>query len=441
MKVKSFLATVGVLAIPVTIILTTGWNPLVWVGNKVESTRTMSDPPTTWRTSMGNTPDWVQQAGPSILAVGGDELVTAVDVGSGARRWYSQVDFSAVAGSDETGGAVVIVGGVVYPDGHRSALEAREPYSGAVVWNDPDAVGAWTYANLVITLACPKSSGCTLTGRQPRTGTRLWSAGLPSGARSLHGANHAIAAFQSLLAPAVGAAPAVLGFPVDDSVYLVRTDNGHTLPTQKSSAASRLVAAGSGQLRIDADYVNGGCRYTLHWTDLVAGRAAWHSTYFQPRTADGATCEQRGDPAADGDLFYLVGAGRADTLLTPETGKIAYTAKDGERILGVGGAQPGKPTAVLVRTADGKSVSARALTTGAELWQEPLGGGITMSTNGSVATFVNVGTGQLVARRVADGSVAIRADTLSSLLGYAEDGLILNEALRVGLLRYGSVHA
>lgn len=444
-RVRSFFVFVGVIAIPVTIMLTTGFNPLSWLNKQIEARRTLSDPPTVWQASLGNTPDWVLPAGNSVLVAGGDQLVSAVDTGTGTVLWHVQAAYGGVAGAGA--GSVVVLGGEVLPDGKRTAFEVRDPYSGSVLWKDDAANGAWTYANLVVTLSCPKSAGCTLTGYQPRSGNKLWSADLPAGARVLGGYNHSIAAPHSLLAPGVGVAPPVLGFPVDDSVYLVDTATGTRYPTQKSTADSRIVAAGTGQLRIDAKYVNGGCRYTLSWTPLTrAGKSAaraWQSTIFQARTGDGSVCEQRGGPTADGDptmagrlYLYFVGPGREDTVMDVATGKVVYTAGDGGRVVGLGGADPTRPDVALVRTGDGKALTARALATGKELWRQAVSSAVTVTTNGTVVSFLDAGTGKLAVRRVADGAVVLQADTLSLLVGYGADGVVLGETLRVGLLRY-----
>ncbi len=443
MRVKSFFAFLGVVAIPVTVMIIAGYNPLPAVRDWVSKGNTLADPATAWHLRLDIAPHEVTPAGSNSLLFTGDHAYAVVRSSDGSLLWpktLENVDYAGVAGSGA--GTVVVLGGAKTDD--RRLLDVRDAGSGVSLWKEPATFGVWTFTDLVITLSCPDSDGCVLKAHAPTSQKEKWSVGLlPISVRELSGLNHQIAGLRSLVATGPAKAPPILGFPVNGKVWLLNTATGGVLDKPASTAASRVVAVGTGVLRIDADYRNGGCQYTMNWTNLL-GKGSWHSTDLQPRTDDGAACEQRGDPAADGGLLYVVGSDRRDGLAAVRaggSGRPLFTTADGERIVAVGGFDPGgTPTVVLVRSADGKTISARPLSGGAELWHETVNKDISVGTDGSIVTFINPKAGELTARQMLSGAVSIRATTVATLLGYAPDGLVLNEARTIGVLRYGAVH-
>jgi outer membrane protein assembly factor BamB len=442
-RVKSFFALVGVIAIPVTIILVSGRNPLPWAFDQLKGSRSLADPATAWRVDVGNTPDWAYAPDTSVLAVGGDNLVTVLDQTNGDKRWQQVTDWASVAGSTTAGGAVVVLGGVIPDHGDRIPLQVRDADSGAVLWpnkgdTDESALGAWTYSDMVITLTCPKSKDCTLVGHRPHdVRGELWKVALPSAARTLHGGNSGLAGLRTQLAGGLTSVPKVLGFPVDGKVYLVDTARGRILTSPSSSPDSRVVAAGTGVLRIDADYVNGGCRITLRWSDLLGGARGWQHDQYEPVSSDGSACESRGEPAGDGGLLYVTGADRTESLLDVRTGEKVFSTAADERILAVAGGSD-RASVVLVRSAKHDAITARSLS-GGQLWQQTINEHTQVASDGDVVTFVAPDTGELTARAANGGETRIQATSLANLLGYTPGGLVLNETLSVGLLRYGSV--
>jgi outer membrane protein assembly factor BamB len=443
-RVKSFFALVGVIAIPVTIILVSGRNPLPWAFDQLKGSRSLADPATAWRVDVGNTPDWAYAPDTSVLAVGGDNLVTVLDQNGGDKRWQQVTDWASVAGSATGGGAVVVLGGVIPDHGDRIPLQVRDADTGAVLWpnkgdTDEKALAAWTWTDMVVTLTCPKSKDCTLVGHKPHdVHGELWKLQLPSSARTLHGANPGLAGLRTQLHGGRPAAPKVLGFPVDDKVYLVDTARGRLLGTESTSPQSRVVAAGTGMLRIDADYVNSGCRITLRWNDLLGSAKGWQHDQYQPVSSDGSACESRGQPAGDGGLLYVTGADRTESLLDVRTGEKVFSTAADEHVITVAGGSD-RASVVLVRSAQRDAVIARPLSGGGPLWQQTINEHTQVGSDGDVVTFVSPDTGELTARAAAGGETRIHATSLANLLGYTPGGLVLNETLSVGLLRYGSV--
>jgi outer membrane protein assembly factor BamB len=443
-RVKSFFALVGVVAIPVTIILVSGRNPLPWLAGHVAGVRGLSDPPTAWQLQVGNTPQWAAAAGTSTLVLGGDQLVTAVNPDNGDKRWQQAAQWAAVAGGSGGGAAVVVLGGVVPDHGDPRPLEVVDAASGSVLWPntgdvDVDAAAAWTFTDLVLTLTCPKSKECVLVAHQPHAARgEQWRLKLPAAARTLRGANPTLAGLRTQLTGALGPAPPVLGFPVADQVYLVDPARGRLLASPASSPTSRVLAAGSGQLRVGTELVNGACRFTLQWSDLTGRGGGWSRNQYQPATGDGASCESRGQPAGDGGLLSVLGPGRRSTLLDVRTGEVVFSSADDERILAAA-SSGGRASVALVRSAGKDTVTARSLSTGAALWRQPVNEHTLVGTDGAVVTFLAPESGELTARGLPGGETKIHANTLAVLLGYAPAGLVLDETLKVGLLRYGSI--
>ncbi len=140
--VKTLLALIGLLAIPVTYGLVTGWNPLPGLGDKVSAgldaklggNHTLADPAAAWTVRIGDTPTWAASAG-GVMIIGSRGGVEARGATTGTPLWARTVDYAAVAGSDTTGDAVLLLGA----RGH--GYQAVNPRDGAERWKDPTALG------------------------------------------------------------------------------------------------------------------------------------------------------------------------------------------------------------------------------------------------------------------------------------------------------------
>src|SRR5581483_7377740 len=105
-----------------------------------------------------------------------------------------------------------------------------DPASGNVRWKDADAVGAWTYRDLVLTLSCGGLSDCTLAARTPGDGTQRWKSTLPGIGRVLAGVNRELlgsrelsSTYRDAVAASPDPVPSLLGFPTDERVQVVDT--------------------------------------------------------------------------------------------------------------------------------------------------------------------------------------------------------------------------
>src|SRR3954463_7515254 len=171
---ETALGAIGVLALIITAIIVTGWNPLSkagdWWQKVADSTGKLSTPDTTWSERVGGQPSSAVVAGTAaVVSMRG--TVEGRSLTSGQVLWTKEADWAGVAG--DGGNVVAIVGR------RGTGLEALDPGTGTARWKDSEAVGAWTFRDSVLTLACGKLSDCTLTARAPRDGAQIWKLTLP----------------------------------------------------------------------------------------------------------------------------------------------------------------------------------------------------------------------------------------------------------------------
>src|SRR4051812_45086837 len=145
-KVRNFetaLGAIGVLALVITAILVTGWNPLPkvsgdfgdWWEKVASSSGKLAEPETLWTDRVGGQPSAAVIAGDAVI-VQMRGTIEARGLRSGTELWTKEADWAAMAGDGSNLIAVV---------GRRGkGLEAIDPASGTVKWKT-DAIGAWTY--------------------------------------------------------------------------------------------------------------------------------------------------------------------------------------------------------------------------------------------------------------------------------------------------------
>jgi hypothetical protein len=117
-------------------------------------------------------------------------------------------------------------------------------------------------------------------------------------------------------------------------------------------------------------------------------------------------------------------------LLDPDTGAEVFRAGPGERLVNTNG------RLVLVRTPDGKQVVAVDLDSGKTRWTRAVGKGVTIAMGPNVVVFVDAGA-QTLTVLADNGSVLASVTSDATVLGYADNGLIVNGGRQVGLISYG----
>lgn len=429
--VKTFLAVLGLLAIPVTYGLVTGWNPVPGLLNRLSKIHSLSQPAARWVVRAGDQPLSGASGGSTVVLFesGG---VQARDARTGAQVWAGDADWAAMAGTAKAGGPVVLLG--TRGEGYR-VLDAAD---GRTRWSEPSALGAWTYTDMVVDITCPEVLSCTLRGRDPADGRVRWRAVLAGNGRAFAGANRPLAALRPLQgkehseAALIRPVPALLGFRLDDHVSVYSSRSGSLLRSYRSSSTRWVTVVGDRAVISEVGERGGTCRFTLIAEDPASGREVWRHDGYQPATGAGMGCDQREDQAGGGNLIEVHGPDGVDTLLDADTGAEAYRAPPTTVVESTDG------DVILVRFTDRTSI--RLLRrSGTPLWSRQVSRYATVSLGPGRVLVVDPDAQRLTALDTVSGRVVVDATTFADVLGYAEDGLVICSGRSVGLLTYGSV--
>ncbi len=420
-RFEALLGVVGIVALVVAYSMATGWKPLPKVADWLDRHRTLAEPAPAWTTRVGDQPSGAVVLGGTVVLTAGHTM-SGYRLADGTLRWTRAAPWSAVGGSGVS--AVVVAG----RGGH--GYDAVDPETGAVRWSDPDATGAWAFTDLVVGLSCPGSGGCRLVARWPGSGATRWTAALPADARALDGINHPLVGIRPLghRTAAPGAAPPLLGLPIDDQVVVVDTATGARLGSYHDTPTSWAAAAGNRVVVTTGNYHADRCHPRVEGHDPGTGRSVWQRDGYDLHTGTALGCDQRTDPTGAGGLLDATGPDGHEGLLDAGTGAEVFRAGTGEKILDTDGAT------VLVRGAD-HGVRAVDLHTGATRWHRPAGRSAEVVLGPGVAVLTDPDTGRLVA--ISDsGQVRVDVTSGASVLGYAATGLIVNIGRDVGLVNY-----
>ena len=423
-RFEATLGVVGVLALGLTYSIATGWNPLPAVQSWLDRSQTLAEPSPAWTVRTGDQPSWAVVAG-SVAVVGAGGTVGGYALSGGSELWTRAATWSAVAGSGA--GAVVVIGQPT------QGYQALDPATAAVRWSDPKAIGAWTFTDLIIGISCPQGVVCVLTARMPQNGTVRWEVALPGDARPLGGANRPLVGVRPLGAVdrAPEPVPALLGFPVGDEVQVVDTVAGTRPHTYRATPSAWVSVAGTRVVVSRGDARRGKCTLSAEGRDPAGDRLVWQRDGYDLHTASAAGCDERANPVGGGGLLAARSPDGRDVLLEPTTGDEVYRAGAGEKLLDSDGRQ------VLVRTADRTAVRAVDVGSGTTRWTRPAARDAGVALGPGVVVFTDLAANRLTAVSAA-GTVLADVSSAATVLGYAEDGVLVNVGRQVGLVRYAA---
>src|SRR2546430_2058052 len=318
-RVEAILGVVGVLALGVTYSIATGWNPLPAAQAWLDKHRTLAEPAPAWTVKVAEEPSGAGVAAGTVVVTAGG-AATGYALADGRSLWTREAGWSAVAGAGT--GAVVVAG----KPGH--GYDVLNPTTGAPRWTDPSAIGAWTFSDLVIGLACPQSVVCILTARAPDSGTLRWQVSLPGNARPLSGANHTLVGIRPMSRTERGPlpVPALLGFPVNDEVQVIDTGAGTRVRTYRSGPMSWATVAATRVVVTSGNFRSGTCHLRTEGRDPAGDRQVWQRDGYDLHTGTELGCDQRTNPLGGGGLITARNPEGRDVLLDPATGQEAYRA-------------------------------------------------------------------------------------------------------------------
>ncbi|WP_432983955.1 PQQ-binding-like beta-propeller repeat protein [Dactylosporangium sp. CA-233914] len=429
---ETVLGAIGVLALIITAIIITGWNPLPkvtdWWNKVADSTSKLSTPDTSWTDRVGGQPSSAVVAGTAaIVSMRG--TVEARSLTSGQVLWTKEADWAGVAGD---GGNVIAVVGR-----RGTGLEALEPGSGTVRWKDGDAVGAWTFRDSVLTLACGGLSDCTLSARALKDGAQYWKLTLPGIGRVLNGINSDLLgteikadAYRDAIQAMPRAIPAMLGFPIEQKVKVVDASQGKLVREEHPSNTARVVVVGGRVLVSSAVPKDGNCRYSLEAKDPGTGKTVWKKDGYDLRTSSGAGCEQRHDPAGADTVLIATRGDNREVFLSPRDGREMWAGAEGDEIVAAD-SQYG-----LVRTDGGKTLAVVGFEKGGRLWQHEVPAKADVAISRYAVLVRDSAGGRLIAYAPDSGRTLIDAKTTADVLGIGDHGLMVGRGRTIGYLPY-----
>jgi hypothetical protein len=430
-RFEAALGVVGLLALGTTAVLITGWNPLPQLQELLRHSGSLTKPDAAWVQRVAGQPTSAVVADDTVV-ITMRGMVEARGVRAGEVRWQREADWAAVAGVESSMVAIV---------GRRgSGLEAVDPTTGNVRWKASDAIGAWTYRDLVLTLACRALSDCTLAARAPGDGATRWKMTLPGIGRVLAGANSELLGSRQLSGTYRGAVAAVpspvpplLGFPVDQRVQVVDTSTGKRLRQEDPSTTSRIVVVDGRVLVSTAVPKDGRCRYTLEARDAASGRTVWKKDGYDLRTASGVACEQRRDPAGAGGVLAAIRGDNREVLLAARDGREIWVGGPGETVVDTDGRYG------LVRSADRKTLRVLDLSGGGgTAWTQPVPVRSDIAITRYAVLVSDQATTRLQALDPGSGVVLVDVTSTGEVLGSGPTGLMVGRGRTVGFVRYGT---
>jgi outer membrane protein assembly factor BamB len=432
-RFEAALGLIGLLALGITASIVTGWNPLPHLGDQLQDwlkhTGRLAQPDTAWRKRVGDQPSAAVIAGTSVV-VTMPGSIEARSLSTGDVLWHKEADWAAAAGDDATAVAVLGV--------HGKGLQAVDPATGAVRWKDEGAVGAWTYRDAVLTLSCGSGvSDCTLAGHDPRSGATRWSTVLQGVGRLHAGLNRDLLGsrdlsdtFHDAIEATPEPVPSLIGIPIDNRVQVIDTATGTHLKEQKPNTTTRVVVVGGRVLASTAVPKDGSCRYTLEGRDAASGRVLWHKDGYDLRTASGAGCEQRKDPAGGAAAVVATRGDNREVFLSTRDGHELWVGAAGESIVATDGRYG------VVRTADKKTLKLIDLASGHQLWTRAAApkSSVALMRYGVLVRDLDAGT--LKGYDLPRGAPIIDVKTGSDLLGFGPTGVMLGRGRTIGFLHY-----
>jgi outer membrane protein assembly factor BamB len=428
-RIETGLGVFGILALGVTLAIIFQWNPWPDIREWLdERNRTLSEPATAWSQRAAGQPTAVGITDRAVVAFMGD-MVEARDRGTGNFQWRKEADWAALAGSPD--GGVVIVSKV---DGR--GIDAFDPYGGATRWSDPDAIGAWTFRDAVLTVDCPKA-GCALVNRDPANGQQRWRVGVPGAARSLAGANSGRLdprrlddGYDEVKAAHPQPMPRYLGYVIDHKVQVVDTSAGRRVREEDVPNDARPVVAATRTVRIVATVGTNGCRFVATGRDAGTGRQVWQRENYDMLTTGGAGCEPRQAPPGGGTALIAVRGDNRSVVLSAVDGRELAVAGPDETVLGTNG------EVVVVRSRDGKQLRALNLGSGGVSWTRPAESSAKVGITAYAVFIVDAATDRLTAVDPGSGQVRLDVESGAEVLGISPNGVVLGRGRNIGYIAF-----
>lgn len=418
------------LTIMIVLVATGVWNPFPAVWDWVNRSQPLSTSNVVWQQRLGGTPKSVTIADGAVV-VEHSTSVEARSLASGAQIWQRKADWAAVAGGEQD--PVVVVGELLV-----KGYEVLDPASGAVRRRDKAAVAVWSYRNGLLDVRCFAPRDCTLTAWDPRGEAPLWSTELPGIGFVLFADNPDVLDTVPLTSPQVAPdaggpqlMPGLIGFPINGRVHIVDTANGRKLQDLQPDRETRIAVVGGRMLRVVARSQDGTCYFTIDGQDAATGQPVWRQTGINLRTADGAGCPQRKDPAGGQSVIVGVGPDMREVVLDAYDGRQLWRGAEREKLVAV------DDHFALARAPDGKSIKGYELGVARPGWSrgvhEKGEGGLTRYA----ALIVDHQPDRIIALNPSTGREQVNIRSSAKVLAVGSQGMVIGEGRDIAYIRFG----
>ncbi|MFC0533517.1 hypothetical protein [Phytohabitans kaempferiae] len=422
---------VAALLVLVFLVSTNTWNPFPGIWEWVNTSQPIATSNVAWQQRLGSGPQSVTFAGNAVV-VEHRTSVEARGISSGARLWEKDKDWAAVAG--EGLDSVVVVGELL-----TKGYEVLDPVSGTVRRTDKQAVAVWTYRNALLDVRCGDAKECQLTAWEPRGSAPMWTVDLPGVGFVLFADNPDVLDAKPINTRRVAGdaggpvlMPSLLGFPVDGQVRVVDTAAGRVVQDFKPDRRDRHVAVGGRVIRVQARSGDGTCYFTVTATDPALQREVWRHEAVNLRTADGAGCAQREDPAGGQNVIVGVTADGREAVLDAYDGRVLWLGGHGDKLLAV------DDQYALVRLSGAKSVSSYEFGVKQARWSfdtpDPKAGA---AITRFAAIVVPEDPDRVVALAPASGRTLVEVRSSAKVLAVGPTGMIIGEQREIGFIPFG----
>jgi hypothetical protein len=358
---------------------------------------------------------------------------------TGDETWTAE--WVVAAGGEAT--PVVIIG-LEGSDGY----EVRDPATGALLYEDEEAVAAWGFRDGWLDLRCDSRRACQLRSYRPGSYEPVWRVDLPGRREGMLGGNPQLAGPRipepNRIHPQVSGPepiPPLLGFPVsrggDDAVVVVDTGSGQVLQELLVADGERVIVVGNRVIRSTMARHGGVCVSQVAGHDPVTGNPVWGPSQYHLWSSEGVGCEQRVPPLAGGGALTAVGTDGRPVVIDSYDGRVLWTGELDERVEDL------SPDRAVVRAADETTRYAVLLGgNGARQWERiaDQDAGVTIASCGVVVSDRD--PSRIYVWDPVTGDNLLSLSTSARVLACAPDGILIADGRSIGFARFdGAVRA
>jgi outer membrane protein assembly factor BamB len=417
------------------------WTPLPAMGTWWSRLTSLSQPQPRWDTRADGVPDRTAVLSAGQVVVVSRGFVTAYQTDTGKRSWHYDV-YWALPAVD----VVVLHRRSTNPDQDNErdrGYSVVDPSTGEVIWGEHEARAVWVFADKILDLSCPDADACVLRARLHRdNGRQLWSVSLPGSARTILGAEPALAQPRDpagWFAPAAGGTPGLLapvvGLPVAGRIQVIDTVEGRLVrEVNPPDRQTRVVVSGERILLSRAAPGNAGCRFVLDALNYLSGQSQWHAEGLDLGTASGVGCEQRRDPLGAGTLLVAVNTDNNPALLAADSGNQVWSGVSGDRVLATDG------ELAVVQGADRSTVRVIDLLADGRptVWSARMGLKVNAAVTQTMVLIDDADQGHLVVLSHRPVVKLAELKTNATVVGYGPLGILLGSGRRIGFVPVAS---